>query len=512
MSSRLLASATLVAAAAIAAALTHMVPRIICRWPVYFASARSIPICGAWPHGDLRETAATYRRPVVGRGSDFPSASWSALASWRSPEYVAATFGELVGVWRRPLAAEDTPGPPSGADSRSFVYWAERGHTRDGAYGMRAPLDAPAGTERVTEHVMSAADFVAGALSREQLLYCSHDLAAMGDAVAADVHPLSPYDLRSRSAQREKPTRGIVWLGAGGTVTHAHYDASHNVFVQVVGRKHFALWPPTAHSALRLYPTRHTLHRQSSWASPPRADAAGPHALGEGVVLEEGDILYLPPFYAHHVTALSNLSISVAVWSESDAAKRKDALETLPLPWEGNWSEAEQAVAATQFVRRVLVDCHAAAAYYTSSYTGPNGGRRAAEAARAALRALLASRYEPLRALPLHHQEGLLDQDGVDPKRAQALRAACTDTSEGARQRRADLHEHVAEGARKVADAVLAISPEDSFEGIASLALANYLEAIAEFVAGRGLIHEFLSTCALGKWGRAVDAGAGLMA
>ena len=47
--------------------------------------------------------------------------------------------------------------------------------------------------------------------------------------------------------------------------------------------------------------------------------------------------------------------------------------------------------------------------------------------------------------------------------------------------------------------AVRAVAPED-FEGIGSLALANYLEAIAEFVAGRGLMHDFLSRCALGGW------------
>ena len=118
------------------------------------------------------------------------------------------------------------------------------------------------------------------------------------------------------------------------TVTHAHYDTSHNLFVQVTGRKHFTLWPPAAHAPLRLYPTRHSLHRQSALSEPPRAAAAA--AGRRSVVLDEGDALYLPPFYFHQVEALSNVSLAVAVWSESADSARKDALERLPLPWEAD--------------------------------------------------------------------------------------------------------------------------------------------------------------------------------
>ena len=111
--------------------------------------------------------------------------------------------------------------------------------------------------------------------------------------------------------------------------------------------------------------------------------------------LEEGDALYLPPFYTHHVEALTNLSVSVAVWSESDECRRKDALESLPLPWEGDWPAGKIVRAASLFLRGVL----------THAYDGDE------EAGRRTLRALLESRYEPLRSLPEADREGLLSTE-----------------------------------------------------------------------------------------------------
>ena len=324
---------------------------------------------------------------------------------------------------------------------------------------MRAP-PTTSSIPPTAKRTFDVSDFLAAARNGTTLLYCSLDLASLGESAVADVAPLSAFDLR---AERPTPTRGVVWLGGGRPVTHAHYDTAHNLFVQILGRKRFHLWPPT--NSLPCYPSRHSLHRQSSLANP----LATRHLE---VILEEGDALYLPPFYTHHVEALTNLSVSVAVWSESDECRRKDALESLPLPWEGDWPAGKIVRAASLFLRGVL----------THAYDGDE------EAGRRTLRALLESRYEPLRSLPEADREGLLSTEAD----VAVLRGYCVGLEEDGEA----LRLHVAANARRVGEAVRAVSSD---EGIVRIALGNYLEAVAEFaVAGRReRIYAVLSECVL---------------
>ena len=439
-----------------------------------------VPTC-AWPAGGMLDLAKA-ARPRRLRGESLPSAAWLAHQRWHSADYLAAVMHPLSGVWQRPAPMAATQ---QSAGSRSFVYFAERGEA-GGNFGMRAPPHAPPESSRVTEHEsLRYADFVSAA-DRGALLYCSHDLAALGEAAVADVHPLAPFDLRSSIGggstreERHQPTRGIVWLGAGRAVTHAHYDTSHNMFVQIVGQKLFTLWPPAAHDNLHIFPSRHSMHRQSSWNDPP----ATARELSVEVLLEPGDALYLPPFYAHHVAALSNLSISVAVWSQSDECRRKDELETLPLPWEAEWSRRDVAVAAALFVRALLAGVHANASHPAS-------------AGRDMLHRQLSSRFAPLRQLPARAQEGLLPTVGLEQLHADC--AMLTSDAESDSSRVAELRRHVAAGASRVAEAVRAVSPTI---GTVELALGNYLEALAEFATGgrREAIHDFLAVCVLGGW------------
>ena len=151
----------------------------------------------------------------------------------------------------------------------------------------------------------------------------------------------------------------------------------------------------------------------------------------------------------------SSLSVSVAVWSDSDEAARRDELERLPLPWEANWTQAEITLAAAQFLRSIMVYAH------LNSTT----------AARRALQSILTSRFEPLRALPVEHQEGLLDRAGVKDEHVEDLHGACRrDEAAGAKigpttrafervMSVSQLQSHVDAGARRVADAARAIAP-----------------------------------------------------
>jgi len=47
---------------------------------------------------------------------------------------------------------------------------------------------------------------------------------------------------------------GHVWLGAAGVASAAHYDAIHNLYIQLHGFKRFVLLPPAAHRVLYTFP------------------------------------------------------------------------------------------------------------------------------------------------------------------------------------------------------------------------------------------------------------------
>lgn len=173
-------------------------------------------------------------------------------------------------------------------------------------------------------------------------------------SVVSDLRPIEAFYV-GRDASRNSVN---VWMGCQGVTTHTHYDVSHNLYVQLYGRKRFVLFPPGAASAVYLFPKSHPSHRSSqvpdflnvSLGNFPRmkqclapspelpnntsrlactvsTDAralCGADALTEGdrravvVDLGPGDVLYLPPFWFHRVTALTT-SISVNVWSDADA-------------------------------------------------------------------------------------------------------------------------------------------------------------------------------------------------
>ena len=437
--------------------------------------SRAVPRT-AWSARGLAGLASSCLPTVLQRSDKLPSTQWRALTRWHSEQYLSETFAPLHSVWERQISRSDS----DHADDRTFVYFAENGERGGASYGMRAPPHAPAETASVIEHTKMPMKMFMARAHRGALLYCSHDLAALGEAAKADAWPLWPFDLRVPEDGNYATTQGIVWLGAGRPITHAHYDTSHNVFVQLVGRKHFTLWSPESlRSSLRLFPSRHSMHRQSMLRDPVH-DATSDTLE---VTLEEGEALYLPPFYAHHVRALDNLSISVAIWSDSDAALRKDSLDRLPLPWEAEWSADEVLLAAVHFLRSAIASVH--------------GGDLLAS--RAMLSRLLTSRYQSLHMLTEKEREGLLPPDG---KAGQEDRLAVCSTRNGAvAARSTELGAHVWQGALRVADAVRDISDDVA---IREVALANYIEAVSEFVVGASMTYSFLSTCVLagvGVWG-----------
>ena len=99
--------------------------------------------------------------------------------------------------------------------------------------------------------------------------------------------------------------------------TLLHFDEVHNIFVQIRGKKRLILFPPKDY--LSLYPKLEgdsTLLRWSKVDPENSKYESFPNFPWQEkieIILEAGEILYIPPFWWHHVTAL-NENISLTFW------------------------------------------------------------------------------------------------------------------------------------------------------------------------------------------------------
>lgn len=161
-----------------------------------------------------------------------------------------------------------------------------------------------------------------------------HALLGQVPALASDVAPWPDYcalsEPRQETAEEEGDKEGLeeplvqVWLGRD-TVSCLHWDAPHNVLVQVVGSKTIRLFPPPPAASCfdPLSPpppataTAGAHLPNTSWWDPTTTPAPSPQAEGDNdestpsaspitgyvATLTPGDGLYIPPGWWHHVVS-----------------------------------------------------------------------------------------------------------------------------------------------------------------------------------------------------------------
>ena len=114
-----------------------------------------------------------------------------------------------------------------------------------------------------------------------------------------------------------RANRQFMWISSAGMITHGHFDQDFNFFVQLIGKKRFTLWPASQHELLYVYPRVHPLWHKSrvNFRSPDLTqfpNFAKSRALQ--VIVEPGDVLYVPPYTWHYVETLSP-SVSLSTMS-----------------------------------------------------------------------------------------------------------------------------------------------------------------------------------------------------
>jgi ribosomal protein L16 Arg81 hydroxylase len=149
-------------------------------------------------------------------------------------------------------------------------------------------------------------------------------------------HPELVEDLDMEWMQKRRHWYGNgktfqVFIGGTGTYTHLHSAAEHNLFVQVMGKKQWIMYPPEFSVFLRPLVTRNPYFHsafhpdQPDYRKFPEMEFADRYEFE----LEEGDVFFNPPCWWHHV---KNPQASIGVgfrWFEMITNLKSCPVQTL---------------------------------------------------------------------------------------------------------------------------------------------------------------------------------------
>jgi hypothetical protein len=117
-----------------------------------------------------------------------------------------------------------------------------------------------------------------------------------------------------------------VWISQGTLTVGLHFDAAENLNIQIRGRTRFSLYPPGTRGYYACPMFSQVAHisrvfRDGPDLDPTRFPDFDPLKARE-VILEEGEILYLPAYWWHQVTSLGDVNINLNTWSLPSVRKQ----------------------------------------------------------------------------------------------------------------------------------------------------------------------------------------------
>jgi len=111
-----------------------------------------------------------------------------------------------------------------------------------------------------------------------------------------------------------------LWLG-NRTVTPTHFDSQHNIACVVCGTRRFTLFPPEQLPNLYVGPLDYaptgaaiSLARLDHPDDPRYPRLKDALVTAQAADLDEGDAIYIPPLWWHHVESLEQLNALVNYW------------------------------------------------------------------------------------------------------------------------------------------------------------------------------------------------------
>ena len=129
----------------------------------------------------------------------------------------------------------------------------------------------------------------------------------------------SPNEMLFHTYEDWLSSQQFLWVSSSGLATHLHIDMDWNCFVQIRGKKRFTLFPPSQHELMYMYPRVHPMWHKSRIDLDNFSSKFSNFLLTSPlqVVLEPGDLLFIPGYTWHYVESLTP-SISLSTWSHDN--------------------------------------------------------------------------------------------------------------------------------------------------------------------------------------------------
>jgi hypothetical protein len=215
------------------------------------------------------------------------------------PAFTRWSEGYLKSVaGHREVAVRETNGPPRNV----FQNLAQGGRVPFGDYldwvvETARDLEAIAGHSGVRDITRAVA-----ARGFDVSYYLDAKLDQLSDRLLADAPAPGWY--------RTAPVDTNLWCGVLGTSCGLHCDVTPNCNVQVIGRKHFILFPPS--QSRRVYRIPRITHCRFDPNDPDfERFPLARRASGLQCTLSPGESLYIPVGWYHQVTVVSAWALNV---------------------------------------------------------------------------------------------------------------------------------------------------------------------------------------------------------
>ncbi|RBA10669.1 hypothetical protein FPRO05_05258 [Fusarium proliferatum] len=256
--------------------------------------------------------------PFVIRGG---ASSWKACQDWNSAYLLSVMKGQNVNVAVTPYGNADMPTVPPDKESMVFAkpHYEDQPFEELLEYVARqgADPDFPPDAEVRYAQTRKLAYF-----SPRCVAECPQENDNLREeyiTLFSDVQKDIPF---ARIALDKSPDAINLWIGNSKSVTAMHKDNYENIYVQILGRKHFVLLPSLCHPCVNeqpLKPATYTRGENGMELKMDPDDEAVPFAIWDPdkpeqnatklshlarplrVTLDPGDMLYLPAMWYHKV-------------------------------------------------------------------------------------------------------------------------------------------------------------------------------------------------------------------
>ncbi|KAI1030667.1 hypothetical protein LB505_004029 [Fusarium chuoi] len=224
---------------------------------------------------------------------------------WNSAYLLSVMKGQNVNVAVTPYGNADMPTVPPGKESMVFAkpHYEDQPFEELLEYVARQGADPDFPPDAEVRYAQTQNDNL-----REEYI-----------TLFSDVQKDIPF---ARIALDKSPDAVNLWIGNSKSVTAMHKDNYENIYVQIMGRKHFVLLPSLCHPCVNeqpLKPATYTRGENGMELKMDPDDEAVPFAIWDPdkpeqnatkfshlarplrVTLDPGDMLYLPAMWYHKV-------------------------------------------------------------------------------------------------------------------------------------------------------------------------------------------------------------------